>query len=204
MTAPATRPAGVTALVAVAGLAEAASLAGRAAASLAGLEAVELVEAEALELVADKAGTHPPLAGRAMVLLECVAGDTALEAFLGDSPEVRGLLVCFDAPGRDELWSWCEAIAELVVSASEDALKVELDLDTLAAVLAGARAELGLLPSAACLVAHASLGEGRLHLAIVGGAPSGGAGPALRGALERAGGHAATGAAPGRPGGKRW
>lgn len=161
-----------TALVALASVADAVTLAQRALGRLACLESLELVEAEGVELVAEEAGTHPPLAGRALLLIDC-ASDTPpepeLRALLVGAPEVRGILVATDEGERRELWSWREGVPGAIAAAGiAHKIDVGVGIAELPALLAGARAAVARLSPAARLVAFGHLGEGNLHLNVLG------------------------------------
>jgi hypothetical protein len=164
----------VTALVAVAGIADAVSLARRARDELAPHGRIELVESAGVELVAEAAGTHPPLAGTAMVIIESSPGgpSAALRAFLGAAAEARGLLVADDPHGRADLWSWRDAMpATLAALGLTAAFEVRVELDKVPSLVEVARSELARLSRSLVLVAYGSLGTCSLHLDVVGGHP---------------------------------
>lgn len=161
-----------TALVAVAAVGDAVALTLRALDSLAALESCELVEAEGVELVAEQAATHPPLAGRALLLLECAsdrACSSPLRAFLDAAPEVRGILFATDAAERRQLWSWREGVpAAVAASGTVHKLDVGVGLADVASLLDEVRATVAGLSRDARLVAFGHLGEGNLHLNVLG------------------------------------
>jgi len=101
---------GITAVIAVADVGEAAKLGRRIVETLsgAGAGAVELMESAAVELVADAKGAHPPLAGTAMLIVDAETTRAAeqLTALLAQASEVRGLLLGSLSHERAELRSW--------------------------------------------------------------------------------------------------
>ncbi|MCU1494154.1 MAG: hypothetical protein JWO62_1918 [Acidimicrobiaceae bacterium] len=172
----------VTALVAVAGVAEAVNFARRALGALVRLESVDLVEAEGVELVAEAAGTHPPLAGRAMLVLECASeeardsgAEEELRSFLAAAPEIRGLLVAADGRDRDELASWRDEVPRALAAAGGvGGLAVTVEPGEVPSLLALARTELALVSPSAILVAHGSLVTGCMHLGVIATVPGAG------------------------------
>jgi len=101
---------GTTALVALGGLVEGSGLVDAVSARFGRPDSVEFVESVGVELVADALGTHPPLAGTAMILLEwrpaARSGRDELIDFLGATPPARGVAIAHDEATRAELWSW--------------------------------------------------------------------------------------------------
>ncbi|HUY29523.1 MAG TPA: FAD-binding oxidoreductase [Acidimicrobiales bacterium] len=162
-----------TALVAVARVADAVELAARARRALPSLDAMELVESDAVELVAEAAASHPPLAGTALVLLECAAAVSPrreLASFLEGADEVRGVLVATDATARAQLWSWRRDVPAALASVGGHALDVGVPLARVPELLARVRAALAALAPGSRLVAFGRLGVGALHLHVVGAA----------------------------------
>jgi FAD/FMN-containing dehydrogenase len=164
-----------TALVALASVADAVALARTALAADGARESCELVEAEGVELVAEMAATHPPLAGRAMLLLECAsdgAPEVELRQMLSGHAAVRGILVATEPHARHELWQWRERVPAAVSAAGiAHKLDVGVALSDVPVLLDGARSAVARLAPDARLVAFGHLGEGNLHLNVLGLAP---------------------------------
>ncbi len=163
---------GATLLLATAGIADAVELARRCARELPGASPVELVESDGVEHVADARGTHPPLAGRALLLLDC-SWPAGTERLLRDRvvgwPEVRGVLVASEPAERSALWSWRRLLPDVLrASGAARPLSVPCPAHVLAEALRAVRAELLARAPGVQLVAYGAVLDGTVDLVLLG------------------------------------
>lgn len=184
-------PARVSALLAVDGTdAALAALAGLTAA-LPAIEGAELFYAGGLDLVRRHTGLPAPVRGEhpAYLLVE-VAGradptDELLAALeeVSDAGGVRDVVLAADAPARERLWRYREAHTE---SINAEGVPVKLDVAVPVSRLAGFVDALPDVVQKACpaghLVVFGHLGEGNLHVNVLGAAGN----PAAEHAVEEA------------------
>ena len=165
------RRARATALIAVSSTAEAAALAVRAVAELSNLESFEFVEAEGVELLADERGTHPPLAGRALVVMELASDSDVrsdLTSFLKSADEPRGWEIARNEDERAAIWLWRQGQSEAISRAGiPHKLDVKIATDKAAELIHKCHLALQELAPDARLFAFGHLAEGRLHLNII-------------------------------------
>jgi FAD/FMN-containing dehydrogenase len=159
----------ITAMVATSDLGDAVALLGRLRA-VSSLDAVELVLPEAMALVADHLGAPPPIdpAG-AVVIVDC-ADDTdpsaALEAALGEAPEVLDAAVTTEGPAREHLLQFRDRITEAINAQGVPyKLDVAVPVGHLADLLDVARRAVA--AHGGRLVPFGHLAEGNVHLNVL-------------------------------------
>ena len=169
-------PVWTTALVAVAGVAEAVACL-VAARTVAGLEIAELFLADGLALVCDHLGTGPPFRTEhgAYLLLECAGradlADELLAALAGLGGVVEETAVAGTAAHRERLRRYREAHTEAVASLGvPHKLDVTLPLPALAGFCDDVRAAVGRIAPAARTILFGHVGDGNVHVNVVGGA----------------------------------
>jgi FAD/FMN-containing dehydrogenase len=167
-------PARTVALVAVAGTDAALTLLAAARAGLPALSAAEIFYADGLRLVRDYAGLPAPFSEPhpAYVVLECAAQtdptDPMLEV-LAECDAVSDATVASDAAGRVRLWTFRESHTEAISAAG---VPVKLDVCVPLTELSALVSELptavgGVAPDARPIV-FGHLGEGNLHVNVLG------------------------------------
>ncbi len=173
------RPAArVTALLGVATTNDAVAVLGRLRAALPGLEAVEACWADGLWLVRDALGVALPLDAATPVVLTIEVGapasgaprllDEVSEAVLA-CPEVIGSAAASDAAGRARLWALRERHTEAIQTLGvPHKLDVGVPVARLASFEAAVRARVADVAPAATCVVFGHLGDGNLHVNIVG------------------------------------
>ena len=166
-------PARVAALVPVASLAAAAALLAALRPALPSLEAADFFLDDGMELVLDHLGVPAPVAERApaYVVLECAA-ETDPTAALATALEVAGVsdaLVADSTAERERLWRVREAHAEAIGAAGvPHKLDVGVPLDRLAAFADDVRAAVARAAPAARLILFGHLGDGNVHVNVLG------------------------------------
>ncbi|HVL99509.1 MAG TPA: FAD-binding oxidoreductase [Egibacteraceae bacterium] len=170
-------PARVTALLGLASTADALTVLARLRADLPSLEAAEICYADGIALVAAHTGLALPLRGHhpCYLLVECAAPrdpTDALAEALAHAPEVADAAVATDRAGRAGLWAFrerhTEAVAALGVGVKLD---VTLRPGAVAAFEEAVRRQVaGVAPGARTLV-WGHLGDGNLHVTVVGPEP---------------------------------
>jgi FAD/FMN-containing dehydrogenase len=171
-------PARVAALVAVDGPEEAVALLGALRARVPALEAVDFMLAGALDLSLAHLRLPPPLPGvraGAFVLLECAGVEDPLPA-LAAALEAAGAderAVVADEPAdRARLWRIREALPEAIAAAGvPHKLDVGVPLERLVAFLAAVPAAVERIAPGARAVLFGHLGDGNVHVNVVGAAP---------------------------------
>ncbi|CAN5835520.1 FAD-binding oxidoreductase [soil metagenome] len=167
-------PERVVALLATSSLAAALALFARLRAHLASLVAVEAIFADGVDLVCEHFRLAPPFARRHPVLLlvECADRDDptdALAAVLADAPELLDAAVADDAARRDALWAYRELHTDAINAAGvPHKLDVTLPLAALADFGRSVRAEISALAPGARTVLFGHLGDGNLHVSVLG------------------------------------
>jgi FAD/FMN-containing dehydrogenase len=162
----------VTALVGTGGLDAALDLLVRLR-SVPGLEAVEVMFADGVELVRAETGLGPSPVGPApcQLVIECAGLEDPTDA-LGtvlSGPGVTGTAVASDPGGRTRLWAWRERHTEAVNSLGvPHKLDVALPLGRLAAFEAAVRPAVAAVAPGAAIVIWGHLGDGNLHVNVVG------------------------------------
>ena len=167
-------PARAVALVAVPGVDGALSLLAAARAGLPSLSAAELFFAEGLELVRAHGKLPAPFAEahHAFVVLECAArtdpADELLEV-LGDCEAVLDATVASDAIGVARLWAYRETHTEAINAAGVPVkLDVSVPLRELPALVAELPGAVAAVAPAARAIVFGHLGEGNLHVNVLG------------------------------------
>lgn len=165
-------PQRVVALVGLHDTGEAVALVSRLRSSLDGLEAADIFFADGLELVCRHRGLARPLPGPfgAYLLLECAGrGDVVeqLASALGDAAE--DVAVAEDTAGRAALWEYREAHNEAIAAQGiPHKLDIALPIREVASVEAAVRDRVAQLAPAARTIIYGHLGEGNLHVNILG------------------------------------
>ena len=164
-----------TAMVGVAGLAEAVGLLARLRGAVPSLDSVELVLPEALEVVAAHLGSAPPIEGigdgiGAVVLVECAAHsdptDELTEA-LGSAEEVVDAAVATEGPAREHLVAFRDRITEAINAVGVPyKLDVAVPVRRLPDLLEVARGAVDRIGGR--LVPFGHLAEGNVHLNVLG------------------------------------
>jgi FAD/FMN-containing dehydrogenase len=161
------------AMVPLASVADAAELLAAVRPRLPSLDACELVTDEGLSLVLEHLRVDSPVEQRApaYVLIECAAAADPLDE-LASAFEAAGIddaIVADDTTGRERLWRLREAHTEAIAAAGiPHKLDVGVPLDRLAAF---AEAIPGVLPSGARLILFGHLGDGNVHVNVLGPDP---------------------------------
>ncbi|MDQ2728503.1 MAG: FAD-binding oxidoreductase, partial [Actinomycetota bacterium] len=143
-----------------------------------GLEAIEIFFAEGLELVRAHAGLPPPLSASWPVYLvaECATGtdrsDELFEALAELDLDEQATAVATDGPGRDRLWAYREGHTEAVSALGiPHKLDVTLPISRLADFDADVRAEVRDVAPDARLFIWGHVGDGNLHVNVIGPPP---------------------------------
>jgi FAD/FMN-containing dehydrogenase len=172
----------VTAALGVGSLAEAVAVTGRLASSLPGLEAAEVCFADGMDLVERALGVAPTLRDRPPVtlLVEAGAWSPAAAGVLLDelagaieaSPEIGATAVGTDEPTRARLWEARERHTEAVATLGvPHKLDVGVPLGRLAAFEAAVRDRVAAAAPGATCVLFGHVGDGNLHVNVVGPDP---------------------------------
>jgi FAD/FMN-containing dehydrogenase len=167
------RDARALALVPVRSIAAAAELSGALRPRLPSLDACELMTDEGLSLVLDHLRSAAPVEPRApaYVLVECAAAADPLEELAAafEAAGVEDAVVADDTAGRERLWRLREAHTEAIGAAGvPHKLDVGVPLGRLAAF---ADAVGDALPADARLILFGHLGDGNVHVNVLGVAP---------------------------------
>lgn len=189
---------GTTLLLATAGIEEAVALAQRCARELRGTSSVELVESDGVEYVAEATGTHPPLAGRALLLLDCSrfeGPDWQLRDGVAGWQEVRGVLLASEPAERSALWSWRRLLPGVLRDAgAAGGLDALCPAHLLADLLRAVRTELLARAPHLQLVSYGAVLDGSIRLELLGaGADHRDVADGVCAAVVGAGGRAAPG-----------
>jgi FAD/FMN-containing dehydrogenase len=169
-------PRRATALFAVDGTAAALGLLAKLRERLPSLEAAEVFYADGLELVCDYRGLSPPFATAhpAYLLAECADTRDPVEELAAavDDLDVRDVAVADETSRRAELWTYREAHTEAINAAgTPHKLDVGLPIAALAGFEPRVRERVaGLAPDARTVI-FGHLGDGNLHVNVVGAAP---------------------------------
>ncbi len=141
------------------------------------LEAAELMFADGISLVAEHARLPLPLLHEApaYLLVECAAHHDPtdeLAAALGSCPQVADTAVADDAGGRRALWAYRDRHTQAVASLGvPHKLDVSLPLGALASFVAAVRELVASVDPSYTTVIWGHLGEGNLHVNVIGPAP---------------------------------
>jgi FAD/FMN-containing dehydrogenase len=172
----------VTLALGAGSLADAVAVVSRLAQRLPGLEAAEVCFADGMDLVEGALGVAPPLDGRppVTVVVEVGAWSEAAAGVLldevGDAlaacPEVGATAVATDERARARLWEARERHTEAVATLGvPHKLDVAVPLGRLAAFEAAVRVRVAeVAPGAACVL-WGHVGDGNLHVNVVGPPP---------------------------------
>jgi FAD/FMN-containing dehydrogenase len=139
-----------------------------------GLEAAEVFYGEGLQLVQEHTGMPSPLPRPwgAYLLLECAGRDESVLdelASLADGLGEDAAAVALDAPSRQRLWAYRERHTEVVNSLGvPHKLDVTLPLSALAQFEADVRRTVDSVAPGATLVLWGHVGDGNLHVNVVG------------------------------------
>ena len=142
-----------------------------------GLEAADVFDAASMELVREQRRLRAPLAGAhgAYVVAQLAAGEDPTEELaaavesLVPEPEV---VAASDTAGRSELWAYREAINESVrATGVAHKLAVCLPIAALPAYDAAVRERIATAYPSARLYIYGHLGDGNLHVNLVGPEP---------------------------------
>jgi FAD/FMN-containing dehydrogenase len=172
-------PVRVTALLGLTDTGQATGLVSRLRREVPSLEATEIFYPDGLDLVCQHAGLSPPLAGRfgAYLLIESAGSDDGVMEELADFVLRLGLdddasAVAADGPARAQLWSYRERHTEVVNALGvPHKLDVTLPLERLAAFESAVRQRLAAVAKGATVVIWGHLGDGNLHVNVVGPPP---------------------------------
>ncbi|MGH8932115.1 MAG: FAD-binding oxidoreductase, partial [Egibacteraceae bacterium] len=141
------------------------------------LEAFEIMSADGIDLVRGHTGLGPPFAREHPVylLVECAAAEDpteALAAALEDAPDVRDAAVATDRPALQRLWAYRERHTEAINAAGvPHKMDVTLPLGELAAFEAEVRGRVEAAWPGARTVVFGHLGDGNLHVNVLGPDP---------------------------------
>lgn len=172
------------ALLGVTSVSDALECLGAARSRAIGLEAAEVFFADGLDLVCDHLQLAPPFAQRHPVylLLECAAAadptDALAESLAPVAAKVAGTAVADTASRRDELWRYRDAHTEAINAAG---VPHKLDVTVPARALAGfcdaVRDTVAAVAPGARTFLFGHLGDGNLHVNVVGSGAGPGDGP---------------------------
>jgi FAD/FMN-containing dehydrogenase len=172
----------ITVALGLGSLADAVAVVGRLARRLPGLEAAEVCFADGYDLVSRALGVAAPLPGNPPVTVVVDVGAWSpaaagvlvdeVAAVLADCPEVLDSAVGTDEPTRARLWEARERHAEAVATVGiPHKLDVAVPLRRLAAFEAAARARVAEVAPGSTTVVWGHVGDGNLHVNVVGPAP---------------------------------
>jgi FAD/FMN-containing dehydrogenase len=167
------RDARALALVPLGSVSEAAALLGAVRPRLPSLDACELITDDGLALVMDHLHVGPPVEPRApaYVLIECAAAEDPL-AELADAFDAAGVeqaVVADDTASRERLWRLREAHTEAISAAGvPHKLDVGVPLHRLGHFTATVR---DAVPDSARLILFGHLGDGNVHVNVLGPDP---------------------------------
>jgi len=167
----------VVALLALPDVPSAVTVTGRLRSGLATLEAAELFFADGLELVLRHRGARPPFprAWPVYLLVECAAGvdpGPDLVGILEASGEIEEAVLADDRWGRERLWALREGHSEAIASQGvPHKLDVGLPISTLAAFAARVPDVVRAVHPASRTIIFGHLGDGNLHVNVIGPAP---------------------------------
>ncbi|HWT22029.1 MAG TPA: FAD-binding oxidoreductase, partial [Solirubrobacteraceae bacterium] len=169
-------PARVAVLVPVASLGEAAELLAALRPALPSLESAEFLTDDGLGLVLDHLGVPPPLEPRApaYVLLECaaVADPTDELAAALEAAGVEDAVVADDTLARERLWRLREAHPEAIAAAGvPHKLDVGVPLGRLGAFAGAVREAVEAAAPGARAILFGHLGDGNVHVNVLGPEP---------------------------------
>jgi FAD/FMN-containing dehydrogenase len=144
---------------------------------LGSLEALEVMFSDGVELVRRHTGLPPPFSRQhpCLLLVEC-AGEVdptdELTGVLASSPEILDSALASDGPSRARLWAWRERHTEAVNAIGvPHKLDVTLPLGALASFVADLDPLVQGVAPGARLVIWGHLGDGNLHVNVVGPDP---------------------------------
>ena len=168
----------VVALCALAGFADALTVGGALRKRLDSLFALEVFFADGLALVSEHTGLGLPFdrSYPAYLLVECGgrAGSAGLlvdelAGVLGECPQVQATAVAVDTAGRERLWAYRDRHTEAINAAGiPHKLDVTLPFDQLVDFERAVRARLTEVAPRARVVCFGHLGDGNLHVNILG------------------------------------
>ena len=171
----------VVALCALAGFADALTVGGALRKRLDSLFALEVFFADGLALVSEHTGLSLPFdrSYPAYLLIECAGrtGSTGLLVdeladALGECPQVQATAVAVDTASRDRLWAYRERHTEAINAVGiPHKLDVTLPFDQLVDFERAVRARLSEVAPRARVVCFGHLGDGNLHVNILGPPP---------------------------------
>jgi FAD/FMN-containing dehydrogenase len=171
-------PVRCTALLGLAGTAQVVDVVARLRRDAPGLEAAEVFYPEGLALVQQHAGLPSPLrrGWGAYLLLECAGRDDSVLdelASVADGLGADAAAVALDAPSRRRLWAYRERHTEMVNSLGvPHKLDVTLPLTQLARFETDVRQLVAAVAPDATLILWGHVGDGNLHVNVVGPPPN--------------------------------
>jgi FAD/FMN-containing dehydrogenase len=171
----------VTALLALDDLAAALRVSAQLRRSLASLVALEVAFADGIELVCRHFEIPTPFAPDAPVLLlvECAQQSGGIDLLVAELaiavaaiPEIRDSAVATDERTRDRFWQYREGHAEAInANGVPHKLDVTLPFDRLAEFEVAVRARVASVAPAARVILFGHIGDGNLHVNVLGPAP---------------------------------
>jgi FAD/FMN-containing dehydrogenase len=171
----------VVALCALEGFADAVAVSAALRKRVDSLVALEVFFADGLALVCEHTGLGLPFdrSYAAYLLIECAGrGGSAgvvvdeLAGVLGECPQVQATAVAVDAAGRQRLWAYRERHTEAINAAGiPHKLDVTLPFDRLVDFEQAVRARLNQVTPRARVVCFGHLGDGNLHVNVLGPPP---------------------------------
>jgi FAD/FMN-containing dehydrogenase len=170
-------PARVVAVLAVASTTDALAVLARLRSAMPSLNAVEIFYADGLELVRRHTGLAAPFeaAHPVYLLVECAARHDPtdeLVAVLADAPEVLDAAVATDGPSRERLWALRERHTEAISAEGvPHKLDVSVPLDRLAEFEDRLRPAVSAVLPAARMILFGHLGDGNVHVNVLGADP---------------------------------
>jgi FAD/FMN-containing dehydrogenase len=172
-------PSRAVALLGLADAAAALAVIDRVRPLLPSLSALELMLAECVDLVARKDGTAPPLAGApgAFLLVECASRDSVLDELAAAVASCEELLVdsafAEDEAGLRRLWRYREGVSEAIAAVGvPHKLDVAVPLAEVSRFVADVRARVADLAPQAQVAIFGHVGDGNLHVNVLGLGPS--------------------------------
>ncbi|MEW6269875.1 MAG: FAD-linked oxidase C-terminal domain-containing protein, partial [Thermodesulfobacteriota bacterium] len=143
--------------------------------SLASLTALEVAFSECVELVVRQLGLPPPFPScpPAVVLVECAAGTSPLDELVAAMAQCQDLVrdgaVADDEAAVRRLWRYREAVSEAINAAGvPHKLDVAVPLARIPGFVTAVRTRVAALAPAAQVAIFGHLGDGNLHVNVLG------------------------------------
>ena len=164
----------VTALLALGGLEQALEVLRAARGAMPSLQAIDFFELAGLRRVCAHLQIPPPFAHEhaAYLVVECAGSSDPSDELERIADLVEDAAVAFDSEGRRRLWSYREAHNEAINALGiPHKLDVSVPIGALPAFTRTLRSAIGELDAAAEVILYGHLGDGNVHVNVLGLAP---------------------------------